>query len=130
VDDGQIIKIPGGGEAGEKSAGTGDLYVRIRIIPHKIFTRRGADLFIKKEINLLDALLETEIEIPTIGGNKIFATIPPGFNLKENLRIPDEGMTKLGGYGRGNLYVEWDVRTPKKLNSKAKKILDDLRGEL
>lgn len=130
VEDGQIIKIPGGGEAGERGAGAGDLYLRVRVAPHRIFARRAADLFIKKEVTLLDALLETKIEIPTIGGNKVFVTIPPGFNLKDNLRISGEGMTKLGGYGRGDLYVEWDIRTPKKINSKAKKILDDLRGEV
>jgi len=130
IEDGQIIKVPGGGQAGERGAGTGDLYVRVKITPHKVFSRRGADLLVKKEITILDALLSKKIEIPTIGGNKIFIEIPPGFNLKERAKIPGEGMTKLGGHGRGDLYVEWDVHTPKKMSSKAKKILDDLKREL
>lgn len=130
VENDQLIKISGGGEAGEKGAGAGDLYVRIKIAPHKIFARHSDNLVVKKEINILDVLLGAKVEIPTIGGNKIFVEIPPDFNLKEKLRISGEGMTRFGGLGRGDLYVEWEIKTPKKLNAKAKKLLDDLKKEL
>lgn len=130
VENGQLIKIPGAGEAGERGAEAGDLYVRIKIAPHKVFSRQGDDLFVKKEINLLDVLLGAKAEIPTIGGNRVFVEIPPDFNLKEKLRIMGEGMTRFGGFGRGDLYVDWDIKTPKKLSARAKKLLDDLRREL
>jgi molecular chaperone DnaJ len=130
VSDDQLIKISKEGEAGERGAESGDLYVRVKIVPHKIFERKGDDLFVKKEINLLDVLLGTKMEIPTIGGNKIFVEIPANFNLKEKLKIPGEGMTRFGGFGRGDLYVDWDIKTPKKLNAKAKKIIDELKKEL
>lgn len=130
VSDDQLIKLPKAGEAGERGAEAGDLYIRVKIPQHKIFQRQGDDLFVKREINLLDILMGVKIEIPTIGGNKIYVEIPADFNLKEKFKISGEGMTRFGGFGRGDLYVDWDIKTPKKLSSKAKKILDDLRREL
>lgn len=130
VNDDQLIKLSGIGEAGERGAEAGDLYVRIKIAPHKIFQRQGDDLLVKKEVSLLDVLLGAKIEIPTIIGSRIFVEIPANFNLKEKLKISGEGMTRFGGFGRGDLYVDWEIKTPKKLNSKAKKILDDLKKEL
>ncbi len=145
VGDDQIIKIKGEGEVGERGAGEGDLYIRIRIKPHSIFKRRGNDLWIKKEVNMLDILLGRKIEIPTIGVNykdrgigKIKIEIPAGFDLKHDLIIPDEGMPNssassrgIFGFGsRGNLIVEFKIKTPKKLSGKAKKILEELEGEI
>ena len=130
VQDGQIIKIPSAGEAGERGTKEGDLYVRIRIKPHQVFRRQGDDLIIKKEVNILDLLLGKKIEILTIGAGKLKIEIPSDFNLKENLRIPEEGMPHFNGFGRGNLIVELTIKTPKKLDSKAKKILEDLDKEI
>lgn len=130
VSDGQLIKLPKAGEAGERGAEAGDLYVRIRIEPHKIFSRESDDLSVKKEVNLLDILLGIKIEVPTIGGNKIYVEIPANFNFKEKLKISGEGMIKFGGMGRGDLYLELETKTPKKLSAKAKKILEDLKREL
>ena len=128
--DGQLIKVQGAGEAGEKGAGTGDLYVRIKIKPHHIFNRRGNDLFVKKEVKLVDILLGEKIEAPTIDGNKIQIEIPENFDLKGDLIISKQGMPIFGSHGRGNLVVELKIKTPKKPNAKAKKILEDLKKEM
>ncbi|MEK7496157.1 MAG: DnaJ C-terminal domain-containing protein [Patescibacteria group bacterium] len=130
IGDGQIIKIKGAGEAGEKGTAEGDLYIRIKIKPHPVFQRRGDDLIIKKEANIIDLLLEKKIEIPTISGNLLKTEIPAGFDLKDNLKISGEGMPHFGSYGRGDLIVELTIKTPKKLNAKAKKIIEDLEKEL
>jgi len=130
VSDGQIIKVQSAGEAGERGTKEGDLYVKIRIKPHSIFKRQGDDLFIKKEIKLIDLLLAKKIDIPTISGNKLKVEIPTDFDLKNNLRISAEGMPRFNGSGRGDLIVELAVKTPKKVNLKVKKILEDLGGEL
>ena len=71
-------------------------------------------------------LLGKKIEIATISGGKINIEIPTDFNLRERYRIPGEGMPRFGNFGRGDLYVEFQIRTPKKLNSKIKKLLEDL----
>ncbi|MEK7195316.1 MAG: molecular chaperone DnaJ [Patescibacteria group bacterium] len=125
VGNGQIIKVTGGGEAGERGNTAGDLYVRIKIKPHGVFERKGADLIVKKEIKVLDLLLGRKLEIPTIGGGKLNVEVPAGFNLKENMRIPNEGMPHFGSYGRGDLLVDFIVKAPKKLGDKERKILED-----
>lgn len=130
ITDNQIIKIQASGEAGERGTKEGDLYVRVKIRPHVIFKRQGDDLFVKKQISLIDLLFEKKIEIPTVGGNKLSVQIPADFDLKQNLRISSEGMPRFNGFGRGDLFVELIVKTPKKMSAKAKKILEDLGGEL
>ncbi len=130
VQDDQLIKISGAGEAGERGAEHGDLYVRVKILPHNFFTRHGDDLLARVGADLVRVLLGERIEIPTIGGNKLHLEIPRDFNLKDRLRVPGEGMARFGGYGRGDLYVEWDVRTPKRMSAQAKKLLEDLKKEL
>ena len=130
ISEGQIIKIAGAGEAGERGAESGDLYIRIKVIPHSIFKRNGNDLYIKREVGLTDLLLNKKIEIPVISGERINIEIPEGFYIQEKLAIPNEGMPKFEGRGRGNLYVEFRAKTPKKLSSKAKKLLEELENEL
>ncbi len=129
VEDGQLIKISGVGEAGERGAPAGDLYVRIKIKPHHVFERYGNDLAVKYDLKIMDLLLGRKIEVPTISGGKIKLEIPAHFNLKENLRIPGEGMPRLGGHGRGDLLVNFTVKAPKKLSGEAKKILEELGGD-
>jgi len=148
IADGQIIKIQGAGEAGERSAKEGDLYLIIKIKPHPIFKRQGDDLIIKKDFRMVDLMLGKKIDIPTISGNpegkqssygagKLKIEIPADFDLKDNLKIRGEGMPRFGatpfggqGFGRGDLIVELKVKTPKKISPKAKKILEDLEKEI
>lgn len=129
VQDGQIIKIKGVGEAGERGAEIGDLYARIRVRPHSVFERRGDDLMVKKELDVMNLLLGHKVEVPTMSGGKINIEIPAHFNLKEDLRIPGEGMPRFGSYGRGDILVNFTIKAPKKLSPRAKKILEDLQKE-
>ncbi len=129
IADGQLIKIKGMGEAGERGTAAGDLYLRVSIKPHQTFLREGSNLIVTREVKLIDLLLGRKLEVPTISGGKISVEIPAGFNLKGNLRIPNEGMPNFGTNGRGELYVDFIVKTPKKLGARAKKILEELAGE-
>ncbi len=132
IENGQLIKITGGGEAGEKGTAVGDLYVRIKVKPHSVFERRGADLIIKKELKVFDLLLGRKLEVPTLSGGKVNVEIPAHFNLKENLRIPGEGMPQMGTgstrltANRGDLLVNFTIKAPKKLDDKARKLLEEL----
>ena len=129
VEDGQLIKIKEGSEAGERGTAVGDLYVKVRVKPHSVFERKGGDLLVKKELKFFALLLGEKIEIPTVSGGKINVEIPAHFNLKENLRVPGEGMPRFGSYGRGDLLVNFIIRAPKKPSAKTKKILEELEGE-
>ncbi|TSA46452.1 molecular chaperone DnaJ [bacterium] len=130
IEDGQIIKIQGGGEAGERQGGVGDLYVILRIKPHSVFIRKKEDLFISQDIGLAEALLEKEIPIADIGGEKFLVKIPGGFSLQEKMRIFHRGMPKLGSLSRGDLFISFNLKLPKNISHKAKKLLEDLEGEL
>ncbi len=130
ISDGQIIKVAGGGEAGERGASPGDLYVRVRVRPHHAFQRVGDDLIIKKEMSIADALIGEPVAIHSISGKKVEFAVPENFNLKNKIKISGEGMSKLGGYGRGDLYIDLELKTPKKLSAHAKKLLEDLKKEM
>jgi len=134
VGDGQIINVKNMGQAGERGAESGDLFVKIKIKPHPVFIREGDNLIAKKEIGLIDLLLSfadggKKIEAPTLSGKKITIEIPAGFDIRQPIRIAGEGMPHFNGFGRGDLFVVLEVKTPKKLSSKAKKLLDDLNKE-
>ncbi|MDD4931702.1 MAG: DnaJ C-terminal domain-containing protein [Candidatus Colwellbacteria bacterium] len=124
VADGQIIKVKSMGEAGERKAETGDLYVRVRVKKHAVFSRVGPDLVMKKEVSLSDIVLGRKIKVLTIHGKEAELTIPPGSDLRGEFRIKGEGAAP-----KGDLVVILDVRSPKKLDSKLKKILEDFGGE-
>jgi len=126
----QLIKIAGAGEAGERGAEAGDLYVRVEIKSHPWFTREGDNLVMKKPLSVADVLLGEKIEIETIAREKIRVELPAGFHLRERLRIPGAGMPHLNRGGRGDLYVIFELKTPKKVSAKAKKLLEDLKREI
>lgn len=129
VNDNQIIKVKGFGEAGERGTAPGDLYVRIKVKPHTTFERRGDDLVVKKELNVFGLLLGKKIEVPTVSGGKLKIEIPAHFNLKENLKVPGEGMPRFGSFGRGDLLVDFIIKAPKKLHPKEAKSLEELEKE-
>ncbi|RJP45600.1 molecular chaperone DnaJ [Candidatus Parcubacteria bacterium] len=129
IQDSQIIKVNAVGEAGERGAEAGDLYVRVRVRPHSTFERRGDDLVVKKELNVMDLLLGKKVEVSTMSGGKLHVEIPAHFNLKEDLRIPGEGMPRFGSYGRGDLLVSFIVKAPKKPDAKVRKLLEEIEKE-
>lgn len=130
VEDGQIITVKGGGEAGERAAEDGDLYARIHVKPHSVFERRGDDLVVRKEVGLVQLMLGKKIAIPTISGGNAHIEVPPHTDIKELLRVPNEGMPRTRGFGRGNLLVQFQVKTPSRISAKAKKLLEELEKEM
>jgi len=129
VDQNQVIKIEGKGEAGKKGGVRGDLYVRLFIKKHPVFKRKGDDLFSVERISFSQAALGDEIEMSILEGKKILLKVPSGTESGKVLRISDKGLPHFQGYGRGNLYVELIVKTPKHLTKKQKELLESLKGE-
>lgn len=129
VDTNQIIKVEGKGSAGRKGGKPGDLYIRLLIKKHPVFERKGDDLYVLLPISFSQSCLGDEIEVPTLEGNKILLKVPAGTESRKVLRISKKGIPHFSGYGRGNLYVELRVRTPKKLTKKQKELLEKLKEE-
>ena len=129
VDTDQVIRVEGRGEAGRKGGKAGDLYARIFVKKHTIFERRGDDLFTIAPINFSQAAMGDETEIETLEKTKLILDIPSGTESGKVLRISGKGVPHFGGYGRGNLYVELKIRTPKKLSKRQKELLDQFKKE-
>lgn len=129
VDSNQILRFDGWGNAGRRGGRPGDLFVRIFVKPHKIFKRKGDNLYSQKEIFLSQAVLGDEIEIETLEKKKILLKIPAGAEPGKVFRITGKGIPRFSGFGRGNLYVEIKVKIPKHLTKKQKELLEKLKGE-
>jgi molecular chaperone DnaJ len=129
VDTNQLIRVEGKGEAGKRGGKAGDLYVRIFVKEHPLFERRGDDLYTSVPISYTSAVLGDEVEVKTLEETKLFLKVPAGTESGDVLRISGKGIPHFSGYGRGNLYVELIVRTPKKLTRKQKELLERLREE-
>jgi len=129
IDNNQAIEVEGRGDAGKRGGRAGNLYVRVFIKNHPIFIRKGDDLYLSQEINYSQAILGDEIEIPVLEGTKIILVIPQGTESGKVLRISGKGIPNFGGYGRGNMYVELKIKTPKKISKKQKELLNELKKE-
>lgn len=129
IDNNQAIEITGKGDAGKKGGKAGDLFVRIYVKKHSVFTRKGDDLYLTQEINFSQAALGDEIEIPALEGTKILLTVPAGTESGKILRVSGKGTVNFGSSHRGNMYVELLIKTPKKISKEQRRVLDQLRKE-
>ncbi|MEK7658281.1 MAG: molecular chaperone DnaJ [Patescibacteria group bacterium] len=129
ADTNQAIKIEGRGEAGKRGGKPGNLYAKILVKKHPVFERRGDDLFTLLQINFSQAALGDEIEVETLQGAKILLIVPPGAESGKILRISEKGIPHFGGRGKGNLYIELKITTPKKLTKEQKELLNKLKKE-
>jgi molecular chaperone DnaJ len=119
---GTSLRLAGQGEAGEKGARTGDLYVVVHVKPHRIFERRGNDLYVEVPVSFVAATLSDAIEVPTIDG-KAKLHIPPGTQSNTLFKMKGKGVPYLNSSSVGDQYVKVVVHTPEDLNSRQKELL-------
>jgi molecular chaperone DnaJ len=127
IDSNQMIKITGKGNAGRRGGNPGDLFVRILVSQHPVFERKGDDLYTILEISFSQAVLGDEIEIPTLEGKKMLLEIPAGTEFGRIFRISSKGIPHFSGFGKGNMYVQIFIKTPKKLTKEQKEALKQLK---
>ena len=127
INNGNRIRVRGGGQAGERGGQPGDLYVYVTIKPHPIFKRNGADVHCEVPISFVQAALGATIEVPTIDG-KVDMNIPAGIQSGTIQTIKGKGIPNLRGEGRGDEYVTIKVLTPKNLTDKQKELLKEFEG--
>lgn len=128
ISDGQTISVRGAGEAGEKGAPSGDLYVTVRIKPHSKFKREGNDILSEERIPFSLATLGGKTEIETLWG-KLILKIPSGTQSGEVFRIKGKGAPDISGRGEGNHLVRIFVSTPKNLSRRQKDLVEELQKE-
>ena len=125
VESGYEIRIPKAGRAPESQIGgePGDLHVILNVLPHPVFERRGADLYMKAPISFAQAALGGEIMVKTIDSKQVKVKIPAETQTDAKLRLRGLGMPMRGNKGRGDLYVAVVVETPRKLTVQQKELL-------
>ena len=113
ADDGQRIRLTG------KAPGGGDLYVIVRMLKDKTFTRRGADLERELPLTLKEALLGGAVHVDTPKG-RVLLTIPAGTQPGRTFRLTGQGMPRFKADGHGDLYVKAKVVLPTNLSDEAR----------
>jgi molecular chaperone DnaJ len=124
VDEGDRIRLSGEGEAGRNGGPPGDLYVEIRVSPHKIFTREGADLACEVPVSITTAALGGEVELPTLEGH-VSLKVPAGTQSGKVFRLRGKGVSTVRDRRQGDLFATVLVETPVHLTDAQKNLLRD-----
>ncbi len=129
VEDGNRIRLAGEGEAGMRGGPSGDLYIFLSIEPHELFQRDGADIFCRVPISMTTAALGGSIEVPTVDGNRTRVKIPEGSETGKQFRLRGKGMPVLRSKSTGDMYIQVEVETPKKLTKRQRELLEEFERE-
>jgi len=126
ISTGKKLRLSGKGEPGHYGGPNGDLYIQIKVLEHPLFKRENDNLLLNMEIKFSEAVLGTEIEVPTIDKKRLRLKIPPGTQNNAKFRLKGYGMPHMNGNGRSDAHVQITIAVPKKLNKKQKTLLKEL----
>jgi curved DNA-binding protein len=122
VIDGSRVRVGGEGERGTGNAGSGDLYLRIKLRPHARFDRKGRDLYTKVRVPITTAVLGGEVEVQTLAGKLLRLKIPPGTQNGQVFRLRGHGLPTTSGTATpGDLYATVDVVVPRTMSDEERR---------
>lgn len=124
VRDGQRIRLAGRGGAGRNGGPNGDLFVVVRVAPHRIFGRKGDDLTVTVPITFPEAALGAEVPVPTLDGTPVTIKVPPGTRSGRTFRVRGRGITT--PKKQGDLLATVEVAVPTKLSRDERKAVEAL----
>lgn len=123
---GKKLRLAGKGQPGAFGGPPGDLYIQAKVLDDPVFSVDGHDLYVDREIKLTEALLGTQIQIPTVDGKNLSLKIPPGTQHQTKMRIKGYGLPEMKKGQRGNLYARIIIKAPKRLNKRQKALIQEL----
>jgi molecular chaperone DnaJ len=126
VKDGATIKLAGRGEPGGPNGRPGDLFVRVRVDPHRMFGRTDSDLTIEVPVTYAEAALGGNVRVPTLNG-EVTLKVPPGTQSGKTFRIRGKGAPRPKKGGAGDLLATVRVDVPSKLSKEEKDLLKQLQ---
>ena len=129
VDTGDRIRLTGEGEAGEKGAPTGDLYVQVHVKAHDIFERDGNNLYCEVPLSFVTAALGGEIEVPTLNG-KVKLKVSPETQTGRMFRLRGKGVKSVRSNSTGDLMCKVVLETPVNLSNKQKELLSEFEKSM
>jgi curved DNA-binding protein len=123
---GKKLRISGKGEPSPYGGPAGDLYIKSKVLHHPVYDVQAQDLYINRDIKLTEAILGTNISVPTLSGKELKLKIPAGTKHKTKMRLSGHGLPHMHGKSQGDLYVHIHVNMPKRLNKKQKALIEQL----
>lgn len=126
IEAGKRLRLTGKGSPSTTGGQAGDLYLKVNITPHPVFTRDGDDLLMEKRIPFSEACLGTKIEVETLDGKTFNVKVPAGVQQESKLRLKGHGLPSGPIGSRGDVYVKIAVQIPKKLTKEQKKAVKAL----
>jgi len=123
---GKKLRLSGKGQPSPSGGVPGDLFIKTVLLSDPAFKTDEYDLLITRDIKLTEALLGTQITIPTLLGKELNMKIPPGTKHNTKMRIPGEGLPHMKGEGKGDLFIIIRVKMPKHLTDPQMKLVKKL----
>jgi DnaJ-class molecular chaperone len=128
VSEGSRVRVGGEGEQGTGGGQSGDLYLRIRLLPHPRFERKGRDLYTHVAVPLTTAVLGGEAEVTTLAGKPLRLKVPPNTQNGQVFRLKGHGMPLVGKPGEyGDLFATIDVELPRSLTAEQRSHFEALQ---
>jgi len=127
IPDGVTLKFAGKGDVGEMGATAGDLFISIEVVPHPRLERRGDDIYLDQDIDVMAATLGAEVTVPTVDG-ELTMKVPAGTQPGKVLKLSGKGGPKFRGRGRGDQYVRLHVQIPNKISREQQQLWEQLRA--
>jgi molecular chaperone DnaJ len=129
VDTGTRLRRAGDGEAGRNGGPPGDLFILLEVAPDSRFQRDGADLHVRVDIEMPQAVLGASVSIPTFEGAEKL-DVPAGTQPGSVIRVKNRGMPRLRGGGNGDMHIHVRVNIPKNLSARGKQLMTELASEM
>lgn len=123
---GKKLRLAGKGQQSPYGGPPGDLYIQSKVLADPVYSVKGYNLYINREIKLSEALLGTSISVPTVEGKKLSLKIPAGTKHKTKMRLSGYGLPNMRGQGKGDLFVIIRIYLPKSLSDKQKSLIKQL----
>ena len=127
VQDGAKIRLSGQGHPGQFGGPAGDVLLKLKISPHPYFRREGNNLLIDVPISPAEAVLGAKVEVPTLSGERVTLTIPPGTSSGGKLRMSGLGVTDRKTGTKGDQLVVVKIVVPKNADDESRKLYEQLR---
>lgn len=125
VDNGTQVRLAGEGQPGANGGPTGNLLLEIQVRPHPFFQRKGDDILLNLKINIAQATLGAEIEVPTVDG-KTKLTVPSGTQPGKVFTLKGKGAPHVRSGGRGDQLIMINVEVPSRLTPEQRELFEKL----
>lgn len=125
IEDGATLRLSGQGEAGPRGGAPGHLYVNVRVRPHKRFVRQGRQILFEQPLDVAQAALGDEFDVPTVDG-PVALKVPAGTQHGQTFRLRGHGAPDVRGGDRGDQVVTVKVQTPTRLTGEQRALFEQL----